>query len=543
MMKTILYLPLLLLLAANSLFAQSNIQQSLSVNADGSAPNASAQLDVSATNKGMLVPRITSAQRTAIASPATGLLVFDTTTGSFWFYNGTTWTNLATPKTLADADGNTKVQVEKNPNEDIIRFDLGGTENMVLLKNTSGTPRLELTGELDNTFIGFNAGVANTTGFGSTATGYQALYSNTTGRFNTAMGHFALRGQTIGEYNTAFGALALYRNTTGNFNTAGGEGALAFNTIGNNNTGIGHQSLGYNETGSNNTAIGYYAMNENTSGDDNTATGFGALEENTTGFDNTAGGIRSLQLNTTGYRNTAYGRSTGSFNNSNIHCTFIGFDADQAVATDFDNSTALGSFSRITASNQVRIGNTNITSIGGYEDWSNLSDGRYKRNISEDVPGLPFILALRPVTYNLDVYGLAAHLQENRIEDADKLYDNTPGRPDAATLKSREAKSQTRRTGFIAQEVERAAQSIGYDFNGVDKPQSEDGLYGLRYAEFVVPLVKAVQEQQVEIERLKKLETENGVLKGLLEAERSANAARFDKITAALAGAGIMLEK
>jgi hypothetical protein len=57
-------------------------------------------------------------------------------------------------------------------------------------------------------------------------------------------------------------------------------------------------------------------------------------------------------------------------------------------------------------------------------------------------------------------------------------------------------------TGFLAQEVEQAAQSLGYDFSGVDAPKNENDFYGLRYAEFVVPLVKAVQEQQEMIERL-----------------------------------------
>ena len=57
-------------------------------------------------------------------------------------------------------------------------------------------------------------------------------------------------------------------------------------------------------------------------------------------------------------------------------------------------------------------------------------------------------------------------------------------------------REQIRYTGFIAQEVEAAAQELGYDFSGVDKPKSEDDFYGLRYAEFVVPLVKGMQEQQ-----------------------------------------------
>ena len=52
------------------------------------------------------------------------------------------------------------------------------------------------------------------------------------------------------------------------------------------------------------------------------------------------------------------------------------------------------------------------------------------------------------------------------------------------------------RTGFIAQEVEAAAQKVGFDFDGVSTPENETDLYGIRYAEFVVPLVKAMQEQQ-----------------------------------------------
>ena len=51
-------------------------------------------------------------------------------------------------------------------------------------------------------------------------------------------------------------------------------------------------------------------------------------------------------------------------------------------------------------------------------------------------------------------------------------------------------------TGFLAQEVEKAANEAGYDFSGVQKPANPDELYSLRYSDFVMPLVKAVQEQQ-----------------------------------------------
>ncbi len=64
--------------------------QNIGINATGATPHSSAMLDVSSTTKGMLIPRMTSAQRTAIATPATGLIVYDTDNNSFWVYNGPT---------------------------------------------------------------------------------------------------------------------------------------------------------------------------------------------------------------------------------------------------------------------------------------------------------------------------------------------------------------------------------------------------------------------------------------------------------------------
>jgi hypothetical protein len=58
-------------------------------------------------------------------------------------------------------------------------------------------------------------------------------------------------------------------------------------------------------------------------------------------------------------------------------------------------------------------------------------------------------------------------------------------------------------TGFLAQEVETAARQCNFTFSGVDAPKNDKDFYGLRYAEFVVPLVKAVQEQQMVIEQQK----------------------------------------
>ena len=73
-------------------FAQ---QPGVAINTDGSAPDAKAILDIKSTEKGILIPRMTTAQRTAINPATTGLLVFDNTASSFWFYNGTAWVELA----------------------------------------------------------------------------------------------------------------------------------------------------------------------------------------------------------------------------------------------------------------------------------------------------------------------------------------------------------------------------------------------------------------------------------------------------------------
>ncbi len=73
---------------------------------DGYAADPSAMLDVQSSDKGMLVPRMTSTQRNLINSPATGLLVFDTNEGSFFFYNGYQWVNLSNGGDVWTKNGN-----------------------------------------------------------------------------------------------------------------------------------------------------------------------------------------------------------------------------------------------------------------------------------------------------------------------------------------------------------------------------------------------------------------------------------------------------
>lgn len=69
----------------------------------------------------------------------------------------------------------------------------------------------------------------------------------------------------------------------------------------------------------------------------------------------------------------------------------------------------------------------------------------------------------------------------------------------------RAKKEAIKYTGFLAQDVEEAAKETGYEFSGIKKPQNDKDHYGIAYSEFVVPLVKAVQEQQKMIQEQQKM--------------------------------------
>jgi hypothetical protein len=148
------------------------------------------------------------------------------------------------------------------------------------------------------------------------------------------------------------------------------------------------------------------------------------------------------------------------------------------------NSNAFGEGAKTTIDNSISLGNSSILSIKGQVSPTTYSDARVKTDIQENVPGLAFIKKLHPVTYRYDIH------RQNELMGIKDIA-NWPSKYDIEKMTF---------TGFLAQDVEAAARSIGYDFSGVDAPKNDKTLYGLRYAEFTVPLVKAVQEQQAIIE-------------------------------------------
>ncbi len=287
----------------------------------------------------------------------------------------------------------------------------------------------------------------------------------------------AYAGQMHPNGNIFLGNAAGQSNQTGLYNTALGASALANLTgsvylfPGNYNTAVGYEALLNTLVGSN-TGVGYYALRNNDLGLNNTAVGVNALINNTSGSGNTSIGVNS--------------GTTGSFNNT----------------VNIGNNGWLNAYH-----NQVFIGNSSSTWIGGYVGWSIYSDGRIKNRITEDVKGLDFITKLRPVTYYRSI-DVATKLTGNTP------VDNYPQKYDAEKIKY---------SGFIAQEVEEAADKSGYEFSGVKKPHNDKDLYTLDYSSFVVPLVKAVQEQQQQLDdkqkQIDELKKEIDLLKKMISAK------------------------
>ena len=147
----------------------------------------------------------------------------------------------------------------------------------------------------------------------------------------------------------------------------------------------------------------------------------------------------------------------------------MGFGAD-AITGSISNATAIGYGAIVSGNNSVQIGNTAVTVIGGPVSWSTLSDKRLKDNVRPLNAGLDFIMKLKPVTYTY----------------------TTPGQ------------EGIRYSGLLAQDVEKIIEKMEIEFSGIVKPKSDEDHYSIRYAEFVLPLINAVQEQQVVIDALLK---------------------------------------
>jgi len=289
-------------------------------------------------------------------------------TGVATFSAGT----VSAPAITTTVDTNTGIFF---PAADTIAFTEGGTESMridssgrVLIGSTSasGSNLLQVTGDAsisgltvgkgggavsNNTVVGLNAGVANTTGK-ITAIGYLASRFNTTGSGNTAVG---------GNDGAQDGAL--YLNTTGNYNIAMGTGAVASNTTGSSNTGIGYSALQNNTTASNNTAVGYQALYSTTTSGANTALGYQAGYSNTTGTQHTLLGRQAGYSLTTSTNNVNVGFAAGYSNQTGDGVIAIGAACLYNNTASYNTAVGAGNtmYANTTGSSNVAIGGNDGT--------------------------------------------------------------------------------------------------------------------------------------------------------------------------------------
>lgn len=215
----------------------------------------------------------------------------------------------------------------------------------------------------DNLFIGLlsgNRSMTGTSGFQSSynlGVGSATLWNNTTGSRNTAIGIYAEQNNTTGVNNTAIGQNALVSNTTGYNNTVGGVRAAAF--------GTGHDEVGW----------GVDALSRGNTASFNVGIGTDALYNVWNGLYNVAVGDSTLWVDSTGFKNTAIGSRAGYYlgdtypNFATRHdslVTFLGADASRdssiSAMTALNNLTVIGYNAKGFASNQVVLGNDNVTS-------------------------------------------------------------------------------------------------------------------------------------------------------------------------------------
>ena len=360
----------------------------VAINTDSSNPDASAMLDVKSAGKGLLIPRMTTAQRTAIVSPAEGLMVYDTDLGSFLYYRSGVW------RMTLNSTGGTATQLAYWSSGSTLSSNANlfwdNTNSRLGIGITNPAQQVEITGSLtmpstsggstgvvykgtlpfihnfsaagttgNNAFFGINAGNFTMSGSGAESSfnagfGNYTLNKLTTGSYNTAVGIYTLFLNASGNQNTAVGRSALYGNSSGSSNTAIGSSTMYNNTLGGFNIAIGSLALYSNSTSQYNTAMGYmslYAMSYNNGGSVwnayNTALGYATLRNLqptsvSEGTGNTAIGTYAMYDATTGYWNTV-----------------IGYNAD-INPTNISNSVAVGYNTTATASNQVRLGNASI---------------------------------------------------------------------------------------------------------------------------------------------------------------------------------------
>jgi len=479
---------------------QTSIQaQSVGINDDASLPHASAILDVkvsASAKKGVLIPRMTSVQRNAIASPAKGLLVYDSTINSFWFHNGTSWQeiakganawtvngtnvyNLAGNIGIGIATPKAKLNVAKNQNV-LFGESMTGIGKKMYWNATKGAFRAgNIDGEYPSDYPPFpwdDSRVGESSFATGVATEASGPGSAAFGANTTASANWSMAGGTwsfaSGPNTLAFGYIAI----------AHGEESVTFNS---DNRSYGQSSF---TAGANNETYGEAATsfgNSNMTYSDAAAT-FGFLNNNTSansfviGERNDSITSQSLANAATAplfiigngssltqrknalvvLRNgiTGINKNPGSsaVNDGLLQLKQIGTRhllTLEAATTTNKWSFLLNPSLALYYNNALR-GTFNSTT-GAYVA---VSDSRLKKDINELSPVLSNVIQLKTYTY---------HLLDNDSQDPYSY-------------------------GLMAQELEK----VFPDMVSRIEPGKKESLLGINYSNLGVIAIKAIQEQQ-----------------------------------------------
>lgn len=478
---------LLLILSCCSLLSA----QGISINTSGTAADTSAMLDIVSTTKGLLIPRMTQAERNAIAVPANGLLIYQTDSSpGFYFYNSSAWT-LVNPNTSSflRTDASSAVAVG---NTLTINGSLTTTGNLTAaniirgadnitdftgsgLEVVSGALRLISTGVTANTYgsattipqftvdaKGRISGVTDLTVSGTTqwtTNGSDITYS--AGKVGIGMTTPVSVHHVKATDNTTDGTSGVMMSVQ---NSAGGSGiysGIRFANFVTTNNEYFKGGIFFKRNASNGRGDMIFAT-------DNTADNTNAdplTDEKIT--------IRNVYRGTVGIGNNAPDTST------NLHVGDANYG--KIIIGSLESIIDAGSMTMGFNSDLIPTESL-VQSIGTYDrpwsdvwanDYNTVSDKREKINIVDLNYGLKDILKLRPVSFD---------------------WIKNP--------------SQGMQLGLIAQEVQAVIPELVKDKKIVkDEKRSARTVdaerLSMNYVELIPILIKAVQEQQLQIDQLK----------------------------------------
>jgi len=310
---------------------------------------------------------------------------------------------------------------------------------------------------LNNQIFGCYALNSNTTGQCQVVVGYRASCSSTTAYRNVIIGEGAGRYITTNSDNVFIGDFA--GNCAGGYNNVFVGRLTGAYSTGNFNVVVGTRAG--QSVSSNTVAVGSYAGT--CIGNDSVALGFKAAESGIGNNSVIVGGFAG-QLNTWGGNTTLVGFYTGRFLGGAIDNTHVSWYGYQHGGYGQNGDNSIG-----------RYQNNVCNCI--WVAWTNVSDTRDKTNMQPLANlGINFVRKLRPVEYVWD------HRQKY-VEKCGYEFGVKDG-----TLKGDKINY-----GFIAQEVEFAANTEGETFDAITYNNFQDK-YTLSYLELIAPLVKSIQQ-------------------------------------------------